>query len=386
MNAIGTETAFFVGARVAALERQGKKIIKFHIGQPDFHTPQNVKDAAKRAIDADFTGYTEAGGIYDLRKACADYAGKMRGLQFDPDEVVCTPGAKPIIFGAIFCLLEPGDQAIYPNPGFPIYESAIDAMGAQSIPLPLLEENGFNFDGEQFKEAVNKKTKMVIINSPQNPTGGVLADENLKLIRDLAVDDGFIVFSDEVYSRSVYDGQHKSVASLPLMKERTIVLDGHSKTYSMTGWRLGYGIMPKWLASALTTFAINVYSCPTSFVQKAGIEALTGPQDSVGKNLAQFRKRRDHIVKRLNEIEGVRCNLPKGAFYAFPNIKEICRRAGMKSSQVEAKLLENGVSVLSGSAFGRYGEGYLRMSYALDIPVMDEGLDIVKETLEGLGK
>ena len=386
MNAIGTETAFFMGARVSALERQGKKIVKFHIGQPDFPTPQNIKDAAKKSIDANFTGYTDAGGIYDLRKACADYAGKLRGMAFDPDEVVCAPGAKPIIFGSIFCLLEPGDQAIYPNPGFPIYESAIDAMGAQSIPMPLLEENGFNFDGEAFKEIVNKKTKMVIINSPQNPTGGVLTDSNLKLIRDLAVDEDFMVFSDEVYSKIIYDKPFKSIASLDGMKERTIILDGHSKAYSMTGWRLGYGLMPKWLAAALTTFAINVYSCPTSFVQKAGIEALTGQQESVTAMVSEFRKRRDHIVKRLNEIDGVSCTMPQGAFYAFPNIKKICKRTGLKSSDIEQKLLDAGVSVLSGTAFGRFGEGYLRMSYALSIPEMDKGLDIVKSTLEKMGK
>ncbi|MBI5036632.1 pyridoxal phosphate-dependent aminotransferase [Candidatus Micrarchaeota archaeon] len=384
MKSIGTETAFEVGARVAALERQGKKIYKFHIGQPDFPTPTNIKDAAKKALDKNKTGYTDASGTYACRKTCAEFSSKLRGVNFTPEETVVAPGAKPIIFAAAFTMLDENSEAIYPNPGFPIYESSIKVMGAKAVPLPLLEEEGFNFDVEALKEKITPKTKLLFTNTPQNPTGGVLRDDVLKAVRDLAIDHDFFVFSDEVYSCITYGKPFKSIAALEGMKERTIVLDGHSKTYAMTGWRLGYGLMPVELAKAMTTLAINIYSCPSSIMQEGGIEALVGPQDSVREMVAEFRRRRDFIVSRLNKIDGVSCNMPEGAFYAFPNVKKVLARKNWKSNQLERYLLENGVSVLSGTAFGEYGEGYLRFSYANSLEELEAGLDRVGEAFEKL--
>ncbi len=384
MTSIGTETAFEVGARVSAAERQGKKIYKFHIGQPDFPTPENIKEGAKEALLQNKTGYTDACGTYEARKACADFASAMRGIQYTPEQTVVAPGAKPIIFAASFTLLNEGDEAIYPNPGFPIYESSIKVIGAKPIPLPLLEDEGFNFNVETLKESITPKTKLVFINTPQNPTGGVLRDDVLKAVRDLAMDHDFYVFSDEVYSCITYGKPFKSIASLEGMKDRTIVLDGHSKTYSMTGWRLGYGLMPESLAKAMTTLAINIYSCPSSIVQHAGIAALKGSQESVKKMVEEFRKRRDFIVSRLNKIDGVSCVMPEGAFYAFPNVKKVLARKNWTSNQLERHLLENGVSVLSGTAFGKYGEGYLRFSYANSMSELEAGLNRVEETFEKL--
>ncbi|RLG20043.1 pyridoxal phosphate-dependent aminotransferase [Candidatus Micrarchaeota archaeon] len=385
ISKLGTETAFEVGARVAKLEREGKKIYKFHIGQPDFHTPENVKEAGIEAIRDNCTGYTDACGTYELRQACAEYIAKTRGVRVEPDEVVATPGAKPIIFAAGFVCVNKGEEVVYPNPGFPIYESVIEVNGGKAVPLKLSDRNEFKLDHEQLKKKVRKgKTKMIIVNSPNNPTGGVFTEEDLKLIRDLAVDADTLVFSDEIYDQIIYEGEHKSVISLPSMKERTILLAGHSKTYAMTGWRLGYGIMPKELAEKFTQLGINIYSCPTSFVQAAGVEALRGPQESVGRMMEEFRRRRDVIVKGLNAIKGVKCTMPKGAFYAFPNVKRALKRLGLKSSEElqEKLLVEKDVSVLSGTYFGKYGEGYLRMSYATGVPDIEEGLRRMKELIE----
>ncbi|MDO8339426.1 MAG: pyridoxal phosphate-dependent aminotransferase [Candidatus Burarchaeum sp.] len=386
VSKLGTENAFNVGARVSELERQGKKIYKFHIGQPDFHTPENIKKAAVDAINANVTGYTEPAGTFELRQACAEYISKTRGVAVSPEEVVVTPGAKPIIFAAGFICVERGDEVVYPNPSFPIYESVIEANGGKAVPLRLDEETGFCFDHEELKAKVHKgKTKMIMINSPANPTGGVLSEADLKLVRDLAVDNDTLVFSDEIYDQIIYEGEHRSLLAMDGMKERTILLNGHSKTYSMTGWRLGYGIMPKDIAEKFTRLGINIYSCPNAFVQKAGVEALRGPQDSVARMREEFRKRRDFIVKGLNEIKGVKCQMPKGAFYAFPNVKGALRRLGMKKSiELQEKLLyEKEVSMLSGTYFGKYGEGYMRVSYATGIADIEEGLRRMRELIEG---
>jgi len=383
---MGTETAFSVGSRISALERQGKKIYKFHIGQPDFPTPENIKKAGMDAIAANFTGYTEPAGIFELRQAAAEYISRTRHVEVDPAEVVIAPGAKPIMFGAGFICIDKGDEAIYPNPGYPIYESFIRVNGGKAVPMKLSEEQGFAFDHEQLKAKVKKgKTKMIVVNSPANPTGGVLGEDDLKLVRDLAVDNDTLVFSDEIYDQFIYEGEFKSLFSLDGMKERTILLNGHSKTYSMTGWRLGYGVMPKELAEKFVQLGINMYSCPCSFVQKAGVEALRGPQDSVVRMREEFRRRREVIVKGLNDIRGVKCVMPKGAFYAFPNVKRALKKLGMKSAvELQEKLLvEKDVSVLSGTYFGKYGEGYLRMSYATSMPDIEEGLRRMRELIEG---
>ncbi|VVC03008.1 Aspartate aminotransferase [Candidatus Burarchaeum australiense] len=386
VSKLGTENAFNVGALVAGLERQGKKVYKFHIGQPDFPTPQNIKNAAIEALHANMTGYTEPAGIYELRQACAEYIAKTRKVEVSPEEVVITPGAKPIIFAAAFVCVERGDEVVYPNPTFPIYESVIEVNGGRAVPLRLNEETGFRFDHEELKAKVKKgKTKMIMINSPANPTGSILDENDLKLVRDLAVDNDTLVFSDEIYDQIIYEGEHRSVLSLPGMKERTILLNGHSKTYAMTGWRLGYGVMPKEIADKVIRLGINIYSCPTSFVQKAGVEALRGPQDSVAVMRDEFRRRREVVVKALNEMKGVKCQMPKGAFYAFPNVKGAMRRLGMKKAiELQEKLLyQKEVSILSGTYFGKYGEGYMRFSYDTTMADIEEGLKMMRERIEG---
>lgn len=386
ISKMGTENAFNVGARVAGIERGGKKVYKFHIGQPDFPTPENIKKAAIDAINANVTGYTDPAGTYECRQACAEYIARTRGIEVEPDEVAVAPGAKPFIFAAGFVCVEKGDEVIYPNPGFPIYESAIEVNGGRAVPLKLTDKDEFRFDHEQLKGKVRKgKTKMIIVNSPSNPTGGVFNDDDLKLVRDLAVDNDTLVFTDEMYDSIIYEGEHRSVISLPGMKERTILLAGHSKSYSMTGWRLGYAIAPKEITKRFVQLGINTYSCPTAFVQKAGIEALRGQQETVVQMRDEFRRRRDVIVKGLNSIKGVACVVPKGAFYAFPNVKRALKRLGMeKAVELQEKLLvEKDVSVLSGTYFGKYGEGYLRMSYATSMADIEEGLRRMKELIEG---
>ncbi|MEM1539020.1 MAG: pyridoxal phosphate-dependent aminotransferase [Candidatus Bathyarchaeia archaeon] len=382
MENLGTETAFEVLAKAKALERQGKDIIHLEIGEPDFDTPTNIKEAAVKAIYSGYTHYVPAAGIQELREAIAEDVAKSRNIEVDPEEVVVTPGAKPIMFFAILACVNPGEEVLYPNPGFPIYESMINFVGAKPVPIPLKEENDFRIDHEYFKEHITKKTKMIIINSPENPTGGVLESEDLKLIADcIANRDDVIVFSDEVYCRIIYEGKHESIISLPGMKEKTILLDGFSKTYAMTGWRLGYGVMRKDIAQKITQLMINSNSCTCAFVQMAGIEALKGPQDSVKKMVEEFKRRREVIVSGLNKIKGVRCKKPRGAFYVFPNITG----TGMKSQELSNYLLEKaGVAVLSGTAFGAFGEGYLRLSFANSIENIKKALDRIAEALEKL--
>ncbi len=382
MTVLGTETAFEVLARAKALERQGKEIIHLEIGEPDFDTPQNIKEAAVRALYAGYTHYVPAAGIPELREAIAEYVSKTRNIPVDPDEVVVTPGAKPIMFFAILACVNSGEEVLYPNPGFPIYESVINFVGAKPVPIPLKEENDFRMDHEYVKAKITKRTKMIILNSPENPTGGVLTKEDLKVIADcIANRDDVVVLSDEIYSKIIYEGIHESIASLPGMRDKTIVLDGFSKTYAMTGWRLGYGVMRKALAEKITQLMVNSNSCTCAFIQIAGVEALKGPQDSIDKMVAEFRKRREVIVSGLNNIKGITCKKPKGAFYVFPNIKGI----GKKSKEFSDYLLnEAGVAVLPGTSFGRYGEGYLRISFANSVENIEKALDRISKAVEKL--
>ncbi|MBS7659125.1 MAG: pyridoxal phosphate-dependent aminotransferase [Candidatus Bathyarchaeia archaeon] len=379
---LGTEESFEVLAKTHELERQGKKIIHLEIGEPDFDTPEHIKEAAVRALHAGYTHYVPAAGIYELREAIAEYITKTRNVEVNPNEVIVTPGSKTAIFLAMLACINPGDEVLYPNPGYPIYESIIRLLGARPIPIPLMESNNFRLDHEYFKEHITRKTRMIIINSPENPTGEVLSDEDLKLIADCTEKrDDVVVLSDEIYSRLIYDGEHKSIISLPGMKEKTILIDGFSKTYAMTGWRLGYGIVPKKLAEKMIKLAINTYSCACAFIQIAGIEALKGPQKCVEEMLEELRRRREVIVEGLNNIKGIKCHKPKGAFYVFPNIKE----TGMKSRELANYLLEEaGVAVLPGNSFGSYGEGYLRLSFANSIENIKEALRRMKTAIERL--
>jgi aspartate aminotransferase len=364
MSRLGTETAFEVLAKAKKLESEGKDIIHLEIGEPDFHTPDNIKKAAMKALGEGKTGYCPAPGIPELRRAIAEDASKRRAIAVEPDQVVVTPGAKPILYFVISALTDAGDEVIYPNPGFPIYESVINYVGGKAVPIRLREEMGFRFDVDEFASLISPRTKLAILSYPQNPTGGMLEAGDLEKIAQLAIKHDFIVLADEIYMNILYEGEFVSIAKFPGMRERLILLDGLSKTYSMTGWRLGYGIMPVQLAEHITRLVINSVSCTSHFSQYAAIEALRGPQEEVTTMVSEFRKRRDFIVEGLNKIPGIRCTLPKGAFYAFPNIAG----TGLTSRQMETRLLsEAGVAALSGTAFGKYGEGYLRLSYANSI-------------------
>jgi len=377
----GTETAFEVLAKAKELERQGKKIIHFEIGEPDFNTPENVKKAGVNAINENYTHYSPTQGIPGLRETVANYISKTREIKVSPDEVMITPGGKDVIFSTALAILNEGDEAIYPNPGYPIYESAIRLAGAKPVPMPLLEENDFAFDREQFKKLVTPKTKLIIINSPGNPTGGILSLQDLEIIAEVAIKNDIVVLSDEIYSRILYDGEFHSLVSLPGMKERTVILDGFSKTYAMTGWRLGYAVANNEIIDGLKKIAVNSFSCVAAFVQLAGIEALNGPQDEPERMRKEYETRRNLIVSGLNEIPGISVKVPKGAFYVFPNIK----KTGNKSKEVAEYLLnEAGVATLSGTSFGEYGEGYIRFSYATSQENIKLGLEKVKEAFPKL--
>jgi len=383
MSRLGTETAFEVLARAKALEAQGREIVHLEIGEPDFDTPKHIIEAACKALHSGYTHYTPSAGIPELRQAIAEEMSRTRGIPVQAENVVVTPGGKPIMFYTILALAEPGDEVIYPNPGFPIYESMINFTGAKPVPIPLREEYNFAFDIDEFKKLVTRKTKLIIINSPHNPTGGILDKETLEEIAKIAMERDIAVLSDEIYDRILYDGEFHSIASIPGMQERTIILNGFSKTYAMTGWRLGYGVMPKDLAVHITRLMTNSNSCTNAATQVAGIAALKGPQDDVDRMVAAFRERRDVIVKGLNEIPGVSCVLPPGAFYAFPNIKG----TGMKSKALADYLLdEAGVACLSGTSFGAYGEGYLRLSYANSVPNIKKALERMAEAIAKLRK
>ena len=371
MSRIGTESAFEVLSKARALEAQGKNIIHLEIGQPDFPTPEHIREAGKRALDEGWTGYGPTAGFPDFRAAIADYISRTRGINVIGDNVIVVPGGKPIMFFTMMAVLEAGDEVIYPNPGFPIYESVIDFLGATRVPMPLVEERGFSFDLDAFESKLSSRTKMVILNSPANPTGGVIPKEDLARIAGLLRDRDVLVLSDEIYSRIFYEEAPASITQFDGMLEKTIILDGFSKTYSMTGWRLGYGVMPVWLARAVDLLMVNSNSCTASFTQRAGLAALQGPQDPVTTMVTEFRRRRDVMVKGLNEIPGFRCTVPAGAFYAFPNVTG----TGLPTRELADLLMnEAGVACLSGTAFGSYGEGYLRFSYANSLENISEAL------------
>jgi len=379
MSNLGTETAFEVLAKAKKLEAEGKSIIHLEIGEPDFPTPENICEAAIRSIKAGDTHYTPSAGIPEMRNAIAKYINKTRGIEVHPDEVVMTPGAKPIMFYAILALVNEGDEVIYPNPGFPIYESMIKFVGGTPVPIKLEESMGFAFNIDNFKKLISPKTKMVIINTPQNPTGGILNETEIRQIAEILKDRPDIwILSDEIYSRLIFKGDHFSITQIPGFKDRTIILDGFSKTYAMTGWRAGYGVMHVDLAKLIAKLMTNSNSCTNTVVQKACIEAYEGPQDSVDKMREEFMARRDIIVDGLNSIKGFSCILPMGAFYAFPNIT----KTGYNSKELNDHLLyKGGVAALAGTSFGDFGEGYLRFSYANSRENILEAIRRIKEVI-----
>jgi aspartate/methionine/tyrosine aminotransferase len=376
MSRIGVESAFDVLVKARALEAQGRSVIHLEIGEPDFPTPEHIVEAAKKALDDGWTHYGPTQGLPELREAIAAAVSRTRGIKVGPENVSVVPGGKPIIFFPMLALLEPGDEVIYPNPGFPIYESMIHFLGAKAVPMPLEEKRGISFDLNLFRERLTDRTKMIVLNSPQNPTGGTIPAEDLKAIAELLRDRDLIVLSDEIYSRIHYgDKAPASISSFPGMLEKTIILDGFSKTYAMTGWRIGYGVMPTWLVDAVNKLMVNSNSCTASFTQRAGIAALNGPQDCVDKMVAEFRRRRDAICAGLNRIPGFRCAVPGGAFYAFANVAG----TGMDSKKLADFLLyEAGVSCLNGGCFGRYGEGYIRFSYANSLANLEEAVSRIR--------
>jgi aspartate/methionine/tyrosine aminotransferase len=374
MARLGTETAFEVLVKAKALEAKGRDIVHLEIGEPDFDTPGNIIDAATDALHKGFTHYGPSAGLMELREVIAQYVGETRSVDVKPDEVVVVPGGKPIIFFSILALAEQGDEVIYPNPGFPIYESMINYVGAKAVPIRLREELDFRLDIDELRDLINDRTKLIILNSPQNPTGGVLEKIDIERIARAIGDRNIMVLSDEIYSRLIFEGQHHSIMSIDGWKERTILLDGFSKTYAMTGWRMGYGVMRADLATHIARLMTNSSSCTASFSQIAGIEALRGPQASVDKMCAEFKKRRDVMVAGLNKIKGFSCRVPHGAFYVFPNIT----KTGWPSKKLADALLDDaGVAALSGTAFGNFGEGYLRFSVANSIENIEKALDRV---------
>jgi aspartate/methionine/tyrosine aminotransferase len=374
MSRLGTETAFEVLVKARALEATGRDIVHLEIGEPDFDTPRNIIDAATDALHKGFTHYGPSCGLPQLQEAIAQYVSETRRINVTPEEVVVVPGGKPIIFFSILALADEGDEVIYPNPGFPIYESMINYVGAKAVPIRLREEMDFRLDVGELTALINDRTKLIILNSPQNPTGGVLTKMDLDGIARAIGNRNVMVLSDEIYSRLVFEGEHHSIMSVAGMKERCILLDGFSKTYAMTGWRMGYGVMRADLAAHIGRLMTNSNSCTASFTQVAGVEALRGSQESVESMCAEFRKRRDVMVAGLNKIKGFSCRLPKGAFYVFPNIT----KTGWRSKKLADALLDDaGVAALSGTAFGDFGEGYLRFSVANSIENIEKALDRV---------
>lgn len=381
MSRLGTESAFEVLAKAKSLEAQGKDIIHLEIGQPDFSTPMNVCEAAFKAMKEGHTGYCPSAGLPEFREVAAHHISETRGVEIHPDEVTVTPGAKPIIFFTILALIDDGDEVIYPEPGFPVYESVIDFIGGKPVPLPLREEFDFRFKIDDLVDSITEKTKLLILNSPQNPTGGTLTESDLAAIAELVEKHKFYVLTDEVYSRLLYEGTHHSILSIPGMKEHTILIEGHSKTYAMTGWRLGYGVAPKEIADKITQLTINSNSCTATFTQIAGIEALTGPQTFVSDMVAEFQVRRDVIVDGLNSIKGMSCVKPLGSFYVFPNVTDL----SLSCEDLADYLMDEvGVALLPGTAFGKYGDGYLRLSYANSLDNISEALRRMESAISKL--
>ena len=375
MSRLGTETAFEVLNKARALERQGKKIIHLEIGEPDFDTPGNVIEAGVNALHQGWTHYGPSAGLPELRQTIAEYVSKTRRVNVSSEEVVVVPGGKPIIFFTMLALVDAGDEVIYPNPGFPIYESMINYAGGKAVPIKLREDRDFSLDVDELAGLVNDRTRLIILNSPQNPTGGVMSRRDIEGVAEAIGDRNVMVLSDEIYSRLLFEGEHFSIMSVPGFKDRTILLDGFSKTYAMTGWRMGYGVMRDDLAATMTRLMTNSNSCTASFTQVAGIEALRGDQSSVEHMLDEFKQRRDVMVERLNKIKGFSCRMPRGAFYVFPNIT----KTGWASKKLaDAMLEEAGVACLSGTAFGNFGEGYLRFSVANSLENLNKALDSIE--------
>ncbi len=382
VSRLGTETAFSVLAKAKKLEAQGRDIIHLEIGQPDFDTPKNIKDAAIKSLNQGKTGYCPTTGVHELRVAIAEETSRTRGISVDPDQVVITPGAKPIMFFSMLALVNAGDEVMYPNPGFPIYESLINYVKAKPVPYPLREEKGFSFDIEEFSDLVSDKTKLIILNSPQNPTGGMLSKEDIEAVAEIAIKRRITVLSDEIYRRLIYDKEFFSIASVRDMMDQTVILDGFSKTYAMTGWRLGYGVMNKELAQKIELLQVNSNSCAPTFTQYGGIEALQGDQSEMQKMCDAFKSRRQIVVDGLNAIEGITCIRPEGAFYAFPNVTQL----PLTPKAFADLLLEKyGVALLTGESFGKYGAGYLRISYANSIENIQKALARIEEATADIG-
>ena len=376
---LGTETAFETLAKAKELERQGKSIVHLEMGEPDFDTPEHIRDAAKQALDDGFTHYGASAGQIELREAIAKHQTERQGYDVSADSVIVTPGGKPVMFFTIMALVEQGVEVIYPNPGFPIYESMINYMGGIAVPMQLNEESGYNPDIDNLRSLITPRTKLIIINSPNNPCGSVIPESDLEKIAEMAVENDLVVLADEIYKDMYYgDQEHVSITKFPGMRERTVILDGFSKSYAMTGWRLGYGMLPDFLVEPVTRLMTNSVSCTSVFSQMAAIAALEGPQDSVAAMMEEFTKRRDLVVEGLNSLPGITCPVPKGAFYAFPNI----RATGMSSQEFADKALyEAGVALLAGTAFGAFGDGYIRISFANSQENLLEAIERLRKIL-----
>ena len=379
MSRLGTETAFEVLAKAQQLEAQGKHIIHLEIGEPDFETPANIVEAGRQALSEGFTSYNPSPGYDDLKDAIAKDISKSREISVKKENVIVTPGGKPIMFFIILAMIENGDEVLYPNPGFPIYESMIEFCGGKAVPMRLHEKTSFNLDIEEVKGQISSKTKLMIINSPNNPCGSVIDKENLEALSELAKENDITVLSDEIYSRFLYEGSHHSIASFPDMIDRTVILDGYSKTYAMTGWRIGYGVFPDDLVEPISRLVTNSVSCTASFTQRAAIEATDGPQEDSNRMVEEFKKRRSIVVEGLNNIKGIKCAIPSGAFYAFPNVEG----TGMSSSDFANKVLEEaGVAVLAGESFGKYGTGHIRISFANSTENLVAAIDRIQKFVE----
>tara|TARA_Y100000994_G_scaffold93550_1_gene77285 strand:+ start:5844 stop:6989 length:1146 start_codon:yes stop_codon:yes gene_type:complete len=381
MNRLGTETAFEVLAKAKKLEAEGKNIIHLQIGEPDFNTPSNITEAGKKAIDDGYTGYNPSAGYDELKEQIKIYSKNIRSYEFDKDQVVITSGGKPIMFYTMLALINPGDEVLYPNPGFPIYESMINFVGGKAVPLKLEEKLGYNFDIDKVESLINENTKLIILNSPNNPCGSAIDAKSMSKLANILENKNITILSDEIYSQFLYEGSHSSISNHKNLSSKTIILDGFSKSYSMTGWRIGYGIFPKELVDPITKLVTNSNSCTASFTQIAAIEALKGSQESVNKMVNEFKSRRDLIVDGLNNIKNISCPKPSGAFYVFPNIT----KTGLSSESFANRLLEeNGVATLSGESFGEEGRGYIRISFANSKDNISEALNRIEDFVNKL--
>ncbi len=381
MNRLGTETAFEVLAKAKKLEAEGKNIIHLQIGEPDFNTPSNITEAGKKAIDDGYTGYNPSAGYDELKEQIKIYSKNIRSYEFDKDQVVITSGGKPIMFYTMLALINPGDEVLYPNPGFPIYESMINFVGGKAVPLKLEEKLGYNFDIDKVESLINENTKLIILNSPNNPCGSAIDAKSMSKLANILENKNITILSDEIYSQFLYEGSHSSISNHKNLSSKTIILDGFSKSYSMTGWRIGYGIFPKELVDPITKLVTNSNSCTASFTQIAAIEALKGSQQSVNKMVNEFKSRRDLIVDGLNNIKNISCPKPSGAFYVFPNIT----KTGLSSESFANRLLEeNGVATLSGESFGEEGRGYIRISFANSKDNISEALNRIEDFVNKL--